>query len=886
MQRGNYDNVHQRCGDFVIDIEPYNHVTSYNTGGTATMSTNFSSQPSTTLFTATSPTTFTNKLRELESHNRYQSDQLKSILWERDDLKHRNHGLETKIKSLQDQINQSGQYLEECESLKNQNENLHNGIRQLQSMIINSNKERDDIRGRYQLLELYLNQMQNKLSDNEKLVLELNEVKNQNNVIMLENKNLLDEVDRLRENGDELTTNINNLQNELSIITKQRENTASAPNPDQIVDDEYKRLQNQCDELSSLGQNITKERDELSNLVQNITKERDELSNLIQSLTKERDELSNLVQNITKERDELSNLVQSITKERDELSNLVQNITKERDELSGLVQNITKERDELSGLVQNITKERDDYFNQVSDLSPQLSQLETELNVTRQQKDELTKNNNTLSSQLEQLQIKLDSIIQHRDEISNKNDTLISQLGRAQDELNQMINQQKDKDSLIDDVTRELNRMKEQYNTLNEQHDELQRQNHDLTFEQERLQTENERLQTELERLQTVSNNIVHQRDEFKVQNESIISEITMLKQQLETVSHNKAISQQIDEEFDNVRQRKDELSTENAALHVEVGRLRDLLNDLTVELERSRKGSNDLMQQRDGFKSINETLMLELSRIKHELDVENYSSTAEKIENVENINSCLPPILPTRSSTYPTYAQLERSRQPSSSNNNNMNISRSSTHSEEIRSPYSQNNFPSVTLRNMPQKLLTPQPLATTSNGTSEHMNESSEDSKVYIQEMLTAASLPTSPSQISLASNRTYTFTNESSEKTNRRSSTYNPSKPLPSVPTSGQRPKSFAFGLSNRKSLILSDKVTSSQSKIPKQVPICQQCLKNPCKKRFPKGYSKYCSSSCKSVAQKDSSETESQYNERRSSYSSSIFNGSTESFMKNF
>ncbi|CAG8728414.1 2465_t:CDS:1, partial [Cetraspora pellucida] len=374
MQRGNYDNVHQRCGDFVIDIEPYNHVTSYNTGGTTTMSTNFSSQPSTTLFTATSPTTFTNKLRELESHNRYQSDQLKSILWERDDLKHRNHGLETKIKSLQDQINQSGQYLEECESLKNQNENLHNGIRQLQSMIITSNKERDDIRGRYQLLELYLNQMQNKLSDNEKLILELNEVKNQNNVIMLENKNLLDEVDRLRENGDELTTNINNLQNELSIIIKQRENTASAPNLDQIVDDEYKRLQNQCDELSSLGQNITKERDELSNLVQNITKERDESSNLVQNLTKERDDYLNQVSDLSPQLSRLETELNVTRQQRDEL-------TKNNNALSSQLEQLQIKLD-------NIIQHRDEISNKNDTLVSQLGRAQDELNqMINQQKD-------------------------------------------------------------------------------------------------------------------------------------------------------------------------------------------------------------------------------------------------------------------------------------------------------------------------------------------------------------------------------------------------------------------------------------------------------------------------------------------------------------------
>ncbi|CAG8825825.1 1348_t:CDS:1, partial [Gigaspora rosea] len=120
MQRGSYDNVHQRCGDFVIDIEPYHPVTSlggtlsYSTGGTATMTTNLLSQPSTTLFNPiTSDNKLNKKMNDLESHIRYQSDQLKSILWERDDLKYRNHGLEAKIKILQDQINQSGQFFEE-----------------------------------------------------------------------------------------------------------------------------------------------------------------------------------------------------------------------------------------------------------------------------------------------------------------------------------------------------------------------------------------------------------------------------------------------------------------------------------------------------------------------------------------------------------------------------------------------------------------------------------------------------------------------------------------------------------------------------------------------------------------------------------------------------
>ncbi|CAG8668242.1 16111_t:CDS:2, partial [Dentiscutata heterogama] len=524
------------------------------------------------------------------------------------------------------------------------------------------------------------------MSNNEKLILELDEIKIQNNEIMLENKNLHEEVDRLRENGDELATDISKLQNELSFYLKQH------------------------DENTTL--------------------------------------------------------------------------------------------------------------NQI-------------------QKDDLTNNNNTLSSQLEQLQIKLDSITQHRDEILNKNDTLTSQLGRVQDELNQVINQQKDKDnSLISDLTKELNQMKEQCRTLNEQHKELQRQNHDIASEQKRLQTENERLQTELERMKVDSNNIVHQRDEFKLQNESIISEITVLKQQLEAVSHNKEMSvteantsQQTNEEFDTVRQKRDELSTENVALQAEVGRLRDLLDNLIVELERSRKGSNDLMQQRDGFKSLNEALMSELSRIKHELDIEvreNYSPTAE------NINPHIPS---ARSSTYPVSAPLTQSQQ------------------SHLQNYYS----PSVaTQRNLPQQLITPQPLANTPNGTSEYVNESSEDPKVYKSpQMSSTVSLPASPSQISVASNRT--FTNGYSEKNIRRASMYNPSKPLPSLPTNGQgqRPKSFAFSLSNRKSLILpdkTDKITSSQSKIPKQIPMCQQCLKKHCKKKFPKGYSKFCSSTCKSAAQK--------------------------------
>ncbi|RIB10776.1 hypothetical protein C2G38_2205251 [Gigaspora rosea] len=790
MQRGSYDNVHQRCGDFVIDIEPYHPVTSlggtlsYSTGGTATMTTNLLSQPSTTLFNPiTSDNKLNKKMNDLESHIRYQSDQLKSILWERDDLKYRNHGLEAKIKILQDQINQSGQFFEECESLKNQNESLHNGVRQLQSMIVTSNKERDDVRGKYQLLELYLNQMQEKLSDNEKLVFELNEIKNQNNEIMLENKNLHEEVDRLRENGDELANNLCKLKNELSFFIKQhddtsKENNISTSNPDQILEveaeleinneEEYKKLQDRCDELS--------------------------------------------------------------------------------------------------GLIQNVTKERDNYFNQFSDLSSQMSRLETELNLTRLQSDKSTNNNNTLSSQLEQLQIKLDNVTQHRDEILNKNNTLTSQLGRVQDELNQVINQQKDKEnSLIGDLTKELNKMKEQCCTLNEQHEELQRQNHDLTFEQERLQTENERLQTDLERMKIDSNNVVHQRDEFKFQNESIISEITMLKQQLEA---NKEMSvaeanssQQTNEEFDNVCQRKDELSTENAALQAEVGRLRDLLDNLNVELERSRKGANDLMQQRDGFKSLNEALMSELSRIKQELDTEvreNYSPTTE------NINPHNPSIPPVRGSTYPISAPLTQSQQ------------------SHLQNHYS----PSVTTqRNLPQQLIIPQPLATTSNGTSEYMNESFENSK-SLHKSSSTISLPASPSQIPVPSSRT-----GYSEKINKRASMYNSSKPLPNLPTSGQgqRPKSFAFGLSNRKSLILPDKITSSQPKVPKQVPMCQHCSNKPCKKKFPKGYSKFCSSICKNAAQKDSGETASQYSqydERRSSYSSSIFNGSTESFMKDF
>ncbi|RHZ72454.1 hypothetical protein Glove_242g110 [Diversispora epigaea] len=50
MQRGNYNNVHQRCDDFIIEIEPYSYSSvafggcnsSYNNGGTSTISPHLS----------------------------------------------------------------------------------------------------------------------------------------------------------------------------------------------------------------------------------------------------------------------------------------------------------------------------------------------------------------------------------------------------------------------------------------------------------------------------------------------------------------------------------------------------------------------------------------------------------------------------------------------------------------------------------------------------------------------------------------------------------------------------------------------------------------------------------------------------------------------------
>ncbi|CAG8516532.1 1683_t:CDS:1, partial [Acaulospora colombiana] len=662
MQPGNHKNIHQRCGDFIIEIEPYSHHPSGAGPGTMTMTTAVSTPLSSTTTWMSTPASISDgqylsiemarRLHDLESYAHHQSEQLKSLLWERDDLKYRNHNLEVRVEMLKEQSNKFDYVFKERESLKVQNESLQNSIQQLQTIATQSNKERDDIRGRYQLLELYLSQVQENLSGHEKLVLELNTAKNQMKEVDVENKSLREEAARLRKQNDNLAAGMGRLQDELNFFVKQRDGLSSeisnlsSKSDSMLAESDRLRQQNsklisELEAQHKVSERLREQRDELkiqnSTLVSETDRLRNELDKYLNNMIRHRQSDSTASESTVSEfagsefGDEDEDCQSTTTVTSTELQNPTSQGNSDAklqltDDFSarktdrGVANNDYEYEDvtetprdmdssytriggpnevleKLQSQLDELALQRDDLTNENGLLKSQVENLQNERDMIREQCDQMTTKKNSLMVQLEQLQSECAEIRRHRDELISQNDVVTSnfnsltlQLEHLQSECNHISEHR-------DEVTGNLKAAVDLNNSLTAQVDAIRK-------DRDELSRRNVLTTSQVEQLQVKLASFVQQQEDLSNEKSSLISQIEQLRK-----------------EHDLVCQQREELSAKDCASSSQLIKLQEELNDLNRKQSELSSQHNEILNKNTAMVSQLEKLQVNYDRVTKERD-------------------------------------------------------------------------------------------------------------------------------------------------------------------------------------------------------------------------------------------------------------------------
>ncbi|GES95629.1 C-type lectin domain family 4 member M-like isoform X2 [Rhizophagus clarus] len=182
--------------------------------------------------------------------------------------------------------------------------------------------------------------------------IDLDSHENNKNIIIIKKLNL--ELNSLKEDRDNLKVKVNNLNVELQIIIKNRDE----------LRDELTRVTKNESTLKGELQGIIKNRDELRDELQSVAKSESTLKKEVQGIIKNRDELRVELTKITK--NEKRDYIKNILKSRDELLEELQNVTKNENTLQDELRNIIKNRDELREELTNVTKNNDDLQEKLS----------------------------------------------------------------------------------------------------------------------------------------------------------------------------------------------------------------------------------------------------------------------------------------------------------------------------------------------------------------------------------------------------------------------------------------------------------------------------------------------------------------------------------------
>ncbi|POG80041.1 hypothetical protein GLOIN_2v1520974 [Rhizophagus irregularis DAOM 181602=DAOM 197198] len=613
-----------------------------------------------------------------------------------------------------------------------------------------------------------------------------------------------------------------------------------------------------------------------------------------------------------------------------ELQNLTMNNEDLQEKLTELRNDYNSKKKELNDVISH----RDELSSDKSFSTSKILQLQVDLDSSRQ-------NFNSKCQELDNSRQELNIIQQELNSSKNEIISLKQDLESSKSELNstqQQLNSTRQQSNSLQDDLNGLQNIQEKYNILKSQHNELLQRNNDLMVE--------------LEKSQIMSNNLSKSRDEYKHQTEQqiiklkeekekIIRDKNVIEVENDLLKSQKVLLQESLNKLNNEEKviNHQELQKDR---NIDIKESKDIVNREVIRSDpppiqrRSSKRTSTIIKSygsQDSLKNLGQEsasiVQATLVKVEHRPQQVIINGTSQSHQISHNTSSSIRPV--TSVSSINTIIQQQQQK-------------RRTNYPDETTIPMSGNNVVPTSSTSRRRVISTSGSQSSVINKTSKRLSsiystneEINDDSGVYLPKIVSP--VPTRPTTYLITSNKgndggdQYTYdepshfvhnsrssesihnhNNNSTTSLSKRTSLYNPpspsqipklvdvnkrssgnynsAKPLPSIPKNkSDELDSSASSIKSRRSIVsLKGKRLSilSSNKKEEEVPLCDYCVRNPCKKKAVlKGYSKYCSNECKKMAQIaiDSTSDVSQFNEpkTRSSYSSSIRN-STDSLSK--
>ncbi|CAG8485642.1 10259_t:CDS:2 [Funneliformis mosseae] len=703
--------IHQRCGDFIIEIEPYyhyhpsasitNNVNSNSTSAAlmnsistprqsttsnSSFSTYYHSSPNST---SNSPPSYshsypltsitegqslslitTKKIKDLEDHISYQSENLRSMIWERDNLKHLNFTLESQLQQL---ISNLSRQSTQIDSLVKEKQVLQNNLKdrkQLQLLLTSTEKENDDLHGKCHTLEMRSSELQEMISN---LQFQLNNSQNHNQEIQRtlvdnhqqcedlrqklsdiqkERNDLRDEGLRLRNQNDNLAAGMSKLQDELNYLIKTRDDPLKE-NLD--VKSNYHLLENPSQRNSQETIDFSQEswfnKDDSQRRIQSngqfgisTTSEQSLLSEFTASSGEEIDDGENNESewdrksvNNTKDHD------RKIVQSREISQNTREEMLEKEQQLKQLHVELNTLREDRDELKCNFDKVSDDH----NTLLKRFENLQAELNNVTMSRDEelqcVTKNRNVLQEELTSVTKKHDVLQGELQSITNDRDSLQEKLTimtKTLDELKCNYNLEK---KILEE---NIEKLQEELNDVISRRDELSL---DVSSERSLLETKIHQLQVDLD---SSRQDLEGSRKELKLSQELFKSleqehnftrkeldhsqqELKTSRQEFDTKCQDLESSQQglatTRQELDFIRKELDLSRNELVSTKQELNSLQEVFISIQQELNSTKNDLNSLQNIREKY-TILKSQYTEIIEQNHDLTIE-----SEKLQTTSN---------------------------------------------------------------------------------------------------------------------------------------------------------------------------------------------------------------------------------------------------------
>ncbi|KAK8882990.1 hypothetical protein M9Y10_045637 [Tritrichomonas musculus] len=438
------------------------------------------------------------------------------------------------------------------------------------------------------------NQLSSLLKEKEETSEKLRSLEKSIQILKDENNNLLQTVDKDKEEQEKLKDQIKLLDQDKSELNKQIEELKSKINL--LNANESEKEKEMSEKIEQYENQIKSNQDEHKSKENDILSLQSQLNELQEKLKKANDEnqeLSNKVSQKEIENQELSNKVSQKEIENQELSNKVSQKETELNEISSSIaqrESETNEKDQAKSLnqkeetIQELTNQYEQKEKENQELSKNLNQKEEAI-------EELTNNMSQKEEKIQELSSNLNQKEKENQEISKS----LTQKDEKIQELSSNLNQkEKENQELTKNLTEKDGKIQELTNNLNQKEKENQELASTLNSKSEELKTIQASCDGKVSEYEQKMNELKSQNDKLKEEIEKISSMHNNGKQENQESSKNDEIIQQLKKEMEEKSSTLNQAQKENDELRRKFSenesRFKSILNSNTEKITKKKE--------------------------------------------------------------------------------------------------------------------------------------------------------------------------------------------------------------------------------------------------------------------------------------------------------